>query len=139
MSKAQEGGSRCTYLSENRLQEVIAAITVMGLHVEYRQSVPSWVYRITGRREEDQPPGLAAHWKPVFEEHPEFFRPATANPGDIALIVRRSAPDKRARPPLTEPVLKLLIDTAIEFMASSSASEWIVDGEFHQHYRSAAP
>src|SRR4051812_16559487 len=74
------------YLKENRLQSVIAAITVMGLHEEYRQSATSWVYRLTGIKSEDQSPELIQEWRNLFKQHSEFFREASANKDHFALI-----------------------------------------------------
>lgn len=59
------------YLRDGRLGDVIAAITVLGTYPFYKLSVERWAGRIGGSE------GRADHWRTVFEEHPEFFRPAS--------------------------------------------------------------
>jgi hypothetical protein len=57
------------YLAANdRLADVIAAIQVMGTYKFYKLDFDTWADRICGDRTE------AAHWREVFEQHPEFFR-----------------------------------------------------------------
>jgi hypothetical protein len=50
------GNPKYRYLQDNRLQRVIAALTVLGPSHEYRQSAPEWVYRLTGGKSADQTP-----------------------------------------------------------------------------------
>ena len=102
------------YLRPNRLSHVIAAITVMGLHQEYKQSVSDWVYRLTGIVEDKQTDELKTHWRNIFKQHPEFFRESTTDEDNFSLILRRAL-GKRAgvREPLTDTQTKLLIDASI--------------------------
>lgn len=102
------------YLRPNRLSHVIAAITVMGLHQEYKQSVSEWVYRLTGIDEDQQPVELKTHWRNIFKQHPEFFRESTSGDDKFSLILRRAL-DKRdgVRGALTDIQAKLLIDASI--------------------------
>jgi hypothetical protein len=76
---------RDPYLKERRLPEVIAAITAMAVYPFYKQSAAEWANRISGSEE------CADHWRMVFEEHPEFFRPA-ASSDDFSLVWRRQLP-----------------------------------------------
>lgn len=112
---AQSGGNpNYRYLQENRLQRVIAAITVLGLSHEYRRSAPEWVYRLTGSRAADQTLEQTQAWRDVFVEHPEFFRQSTTNRDNFSLILRRVVDkDEGFRPPVSQELLKMLIDTAI--------------------------
>jgi hypothetical protein len=57
-----------TYLKENRLPEVIAAVTAMGLYRYYKLSFQDWAERIANA------PHNGEHWGQLFAEHPEFFR-----------------------------------------------------------------
>jgi hypothetical protein len=57
------------YLSDpERLADVIAAIQAMSTYKFYKLDFAVWADRIVGDDTK------AAHWKSVFEEHPEFFR-----------------------------------------------------------------
>lgn len=70
------------YLTDGRLGDVIAAITVLGTYPFYKLTAARWSYRIGSS--EDR----ADHWRQVFQEHPEFFRPASG--GDkFSLVWRR--------------------------------------------------
>ena len=59
------------YLKDGRLGDVIAAITVLGTYPFYKLTVERWAGRISGSEKR------AEHWRLVFKEHPEFFRPAS--------------------------------------------------------------
>jgi hypothetical protein len=63
---------------------------------------------------------MLREWAEVFIQHNELFRGSSARPGQFSLIARRAVDrvsgtldDHADRPPLTEAVLKLLIETAI--------------------------
>ena len=108
------------YLNAGRLQRVIAAVTAMGLSRQYRRSLSQWVYRARGVEPEVQTEKMLREWAEVFVQHNELFRASSAHPGHFSLIARRSVEkvsgptdDDRVRPPVTEAVLKLLIETAI--------------------------
>ena len=51
-----------------RLADVISAIQAMGTYKFYALTFEKWAERIAGDR------AAAAHWREVFEQHPEFFR-----------------------------------------------------------------
>ena len=53
---------------DERLSDVVAAIQAMGTYKYYKLDFAAWSRRISG---DDT---LSAHWRTVFEEHPEFFR-----------------------------------------------------------------
>lgn len=73
------------YLSDGRLGDVIAAITVLGTYKFYKLDVARWAGRITGSECETK------KWETIFREHPEFFR--TASDGKkISLVWRRQFP-----------------------------------------------
>jgi len=73
------------YLKENRLSDVIAAITTLGTYKFYKLDFKGWSDRICGREER------AGHWKAVFQEHPEFFR-VDQGGGKASLVWRRQLP-----------------------------------------------
>ena len=78
------------YLETSRLQRVIAAITVMGLHQEYKQDARHWVYRLTGVKANEQDPTFTQEWRNVFTQHNEFFRQSNTDPDHFSLILRRA-------------------------------------------------
>lgn len=73
------------YLSDSRLSDVIAAITVLGTYKFYKLEVSRWTDRITGSCEG------ADRWRTVFAEHPEFFR-STSEGDKVSLVWRRQFP-----------------------------------------------
>jgi hypothetical protein len=108
------------YMNEGRLQRVTASITAMGLSRRHSRSLSEWVSRATGVRPEVQTEQMLREWAEVFIQHNELFRGSSARPGQFSLIARRAVDrvsgtldDHADRPPLTEAVLKLLIETAI--------------------------
>lgn len=108
------GNRHYRYLQENRLQRVIAAITVLGLSHEYRRPARDWVYRLTGVRPDEQTAEETQVWRDVFVEHTEFFRESTTNRDNFSLILRRVVDKNEGqRPPINEEIMKMLIYTAI--------------------------
>jgi hypothetical protein len=129
------------YLKPNRLNDVVAALQMMGLNNRYRLAPEDWAERISGDRMK------ADYWSDVFADHPEFFRKATENLGHYALVVRRALPrrydpkrartltyeeysrlpqegkDELSRPPVSEVQLKLLLDTAINLHKNAIDAE----------------
>jgi hypothetical protein len=124
--------SASPYMKPDRLADLMAAIQTMAFHGRYRRSSADWAALISGDT------GKESHWKAVFDEHPEFFRPSAANPGEYALVWRRArsnqyhrkmgrilelaeidglSPEQRnrylSRPPVPEAEVKTLLDTAI--------------------------
>lgn len=73
------------YLKPQRLPDVIAAITALGTYKFYKLDVEKWADRITGSEEN------AAHWRTLFQEHPEFFRYASDR-RKVSLVLRRQFP-----------------------------------------------
>ncbi|USI75532.1 MULTISPECIES: N-carbamoyl-L-amino acid amidohydrolase [unclassified Sphingopyxis] len=73
------------YLSDGRLNDVIAAITVLGTYKFYKLSTEKWAARISGSTNEVE------KWRIVFREHPEFFR-AASEADKISLVWRRQFP-----------------------------------------------
>ena len=80
------------YLKHNRLADVVAAIQFMSLNVRSSQSCEKWADGISGDKTR------AAHWRTVFQDHPEFFRPSPDYPDHYALIWRRASPRLFYRP-----------------------------------------
>jgi hypothetical protein len=140
----ENGGSHhnaTPYLKPNRLNDVVAALQMMGLNNRYRLPPEEWAERISGDRLK------ADYWSGIFGDHPEFFRKATENPGHYALVVRRALPrrydpkqartltyqefselpqpqkDTLSRPPVSEVQLKLLLDTAINLHKNAIDAE----------------
>ncbi|MBL0655758.1 hypothetical protein JD524_14165 [Aeromonas caviae] len=60
--------SKSPYLKAQRLEDVIAAIQVMGKYAYYKLTPEKWADRIAGDATQ------STHWQMVFTEHPEFFR-----------------------------------------------------------------
>lgn len=73
------------YLKENRLADVLAAITALGTYKFYKLDIDGWAGRITGSKDN------AKHWRTVFLEHPEFFR-LTLDQKKASLVWRRQFP-----------------------------------------------
>lgn len=117
-------------VTPDRLADVIAAIQAMGVYKFHLRRFDAWAQAISG----DVSKG--AHWKKVFEEHPEFFRLDTERER-ASLVWRRQLPKrfdvdserqlseaefvslppqerKRvSRAPLSPSDIKTLVDTAI--------------------------
>ena len=131
------------YLKENRLGDVIAAITTLGLYKFYKISFVGWADRITGSKED------VDRWRSVFEDHPEFFR---INPErdkaslvwrrqlprlydvdlgesvDPAMSAEEKAKRRLSRNPLTPSEVSALVSLAVEMheraLEQSKASRW---------------
>lgn len=73
------------YLKDNRLSDVIAAITALGTYKFYKLDVARWTERITGKQDDGD------RWRLVFTEHPEFFR-RTSEGDKVSLVWRRQFP-----------------------------------------------
>lgn len=73
------------YLEENRLADVIAAITALSTYKFYKLDFEKWSHRIAGVSEDPK------HWETVFREHPEFFR-INSGDGKASLVWRRQYP-----------------------------------------------
>jgi hypothetical protein len=59
------------YLNDDqRLGDVIPSIQALGTYPYYKLDFKGWADRITGDGSDSE----AAHWRKVFEQHPEFFR-----------------------------------------------------------------
>ncbi|EJB8417933.1 TPA: hypothetical protein RQJ88_004449 [Vibrio vulnificus] len=126
--------SNSPYLKAQRLEDVIAAIQVMGKYGYYKLSPEKWADRISGDINQSE------HWKLVFSEHPEFFRYDSARE-KVSLAWRRnyrkrynvdsqaeisfeefsSLDDKQkarvSRLPLTGDEVAILVNTAINLHA----------------------
>ncbi len=98
------------YLKENRIQDIIGVLQIMGSSRKYKMSVNDWVEKI-----ENQP--LSADtWDIVFKEHPEFFR--ENNKGLFSLMWRKGLPhmnNRSTRQTLSADQISSLMDTAIRF------------------------
>ena len=117
---------------EAGIADVLAAIQTMAIYSKYRRSAEEWARLISGHKTN------AAHWKELFDDHREFFRPPEAYPGNYALVWRRAADDQfhtglkkelspaeidllpekeqrryLTRPPVPEAHIKTLVDAAI--------------------------
>jgi hypothetical protein len=128
----QRKTSNSPYLHPGRLPDLLAAIQSMALHERYRRSAADWADLRSGDKNK------ASHWKAVFEQHPEFFRPSINYPGDFALVWRRAGNNRYhrrlgrvldreeydalteedrkrfiSRAPVPEGQIKTLLDTAI--------------------------
>ena len=55
------------YLKPNRLNDVVAALQMMGLNNRYRLAPEDWAERISGDRMK------ADYWSGIFADHPESF------------------------------------------------------------------
>ncbi|MBO6540316.1 MAG: hypothetical protein JJ969_13085 [Rhizobiaceae bacterium] len=72
-------------MKDERLADVIAAITALGTYKFYKLDFTGWATRISG------PSKGALHWEQVFREHPEFFR-FDHNEKKASLVWRRQFP-----------------------------------------------
>lgn len=133
------------YLKENRLADVIAAITTLATYKFYKLDFPGWADRISGSE------NRAAHWEQVFREHPEFFRISSAD-NKASLVWRRQYPrtynvdtgveeakpegqkyldgERYSRRPLEPTEITALISTAVNLHSraveqSNSARWWL--------------
>ncbi len=68
--------------NEKRLADVIAAIQTLATYKFYQLTFAQWADRITDDLAQ------AAHWKQVFEQHPEFFR-LDSTREKVSLVWRR--------------------------------------------------
>lgn len=74
-------------VNSGRLGEVVAAIQAMAVYSYHMRSFEHWAVSISGDE------SRAAHWRKVFEEHPEFFRLDTTR--QLASLVWRRQQPKR--------------------------------------------
>jgi hypothetical protein len=90
------GRTKSPYLKDGRLGDVLAAIQIMGVSDWYRRKLEVWTILLSGDADQEAHPERFAqrmgHWRTVFQEHPEFFRPSGAVPGAYALGIRRGLP-----------------------------------------------
>jgi len=130
-----------SYLDNNRLADVIAAIQVMGTYKFYKLSFDDWSDRISGKATSGD------HWKTIFMDHPEFFR-LDGNREKASLVWRRQYPrrfhvdlerkitqeeydelrqeerqNRLSRIPLISDDIKALIGTAINLHARALEEE----------------
>lgn len=104
-----------SYLTTQRLSDVLALIQVLGLDEEYRHSEEELRDQLQGT------PGSANSWTSVAAQHPEFFRVRGEAEGAsdkhhrVSLLARHARPKSAAgvREIPIEFVLKLL-DVAID-------------------------
>jgi len=74
------------YLNEpGRLGDVIAGIQAMATYKFYKLTFEGWADRISADKQR------AAHWRHVFEQHPEFFR-LDSEREKASLVWRRQYP-----------------------------------------------
>ena len=133
------------YLKDNRLSEVIAAVTAMGLYRYYKLSYQDWAERIANA------PNKGEHWGQLFAEHPEFFRidqerkkaslvwrrqnPKCYDPQQSKLMTKQEvealAVDERrslSRSPLAASEITALISIAVNLhdraLEQSKANDW---------------
>jgi hypothetical protein len=132
------------YLKPNRLGDVLAAIQTMAVYQRYRVSCETWAFKISGDKKK------AGYWKAVFNDHPEFFRPAPARPNNYSLVWRQASPrrynpktqavvteeqyaamsdlekKKLSRQPISESQIKTLTDIALNLHSKEleSVRDW---------------
>ena len=100
------------YLKPSRLQDVVAALQLLGSYKKYKLSPKDWEPVLENR------PSSAESWKTIFDEHPEFFR--TNDKALVSLMWRRAMPhDQDSREPLNQEQLSTLITAALEFHAKA--------------------
>src|SRR4051812_43041992 len=78
--------SNASYLKPNRLADVVAAIQFMAENGRSSLSCKEWAHNISGKDSKE------SHWRTVFHEHSEFFRPSPDEVDHYALIWRRALP-----------------------------------------------
>jgi hypothetical protein len=95
------------YLTEHRLQDVLAALQFLATYDDYDLTDDDFRKRIGAA------PKSAKCWSEVFADHPEFFRQSEFE-GDYSLILRRAKVKdaKGIRPPLSSTELFILFETA---------------------------
>jgi hypothetical protein len=127
--------SNAFYLRPNRLADVVAAIQFMAVNGRSSLSCKQWAQNISGDDSKE------SHWRTIFQEHAEFFRPSPDDVDHYALIWRRAlprrffrhegrmltqaefqalTPDEKkwvSRPPVPETQIKTLIDIAVTLHA----------------------
>jgi hypothetical protein len=135
------------YLKDNRLADVISAITTLGTYKFYKMDFAGWSDRITGTTTN------AEYWKSVFTEHPEFFRlnstgdraslvwrrqkPKTFNVDTLSEILPKDVKNlnpqealRYSRTPLAASEVASLIDTAIRLheaaLSRQESNRWLV-------------
>ena len=103
-----------SYLKTNRLQDIIAALQIMGSCDNYKMSIEKWNDIIDNKPLSDQ------SWEAVFKEHPEFFR--ENGKGLYSLMWRKGMPYKDkgdSREPLVAAQITALMETALQFHAKA--------------------
>ncbi len=102
------------YLSEGRLQEVLALIQILGFGAK-RSLTPQRICIILQYVTINQAPSAErmAHWVRVSGAHPEFFRVSGTTPS-ISLCARFAAGRDRETRTLTPEVVERLMQTAID-------------------------
>ena len=135
------------YLEEDRLANVISAITALGTYKFYKMDFAGWSDRISGSSEK------GSHWETVFRAHPEFFR--INSTGERASLVWRRQKSKTfnvdtlseilpkdikglsqeqaqrfSRTPLAASEISALIDTAIRLheaaLSRQESRRWLI-------------
>jgi hypothetical protein len=107
---------RNPYLKTSRLQDVVAALQLLGSYKKYKLSAEGWEPVLENR------PLSADSWMTIFGEHPEFFR--TNDKALVSLMWRRAMPhDNDSREPLSQEQLSTLITAALEFHAKALEQE----------------
>ena len=109
------------YLKDYRLQDVIAALQIMGSYHRYKMSVEDWTKKI-----ENKPLSVAESesWRDVFKAHPEFFRENEEHL--FSLMWRKGMPhtaDSKTREPLSGDQIMALMDTALQFHAKAKEEQ----------------
>src|SRR5688572_4042946 len=100
------------YLRPNRLQDIVAALQIMGSYRTYKMSVEAWKEKIENN------PLSAPTWTEVFKEHPEFFRQNDL--GLFSLMWRNGMPHSEdSRVPLAGDQIMALMNTALQFHAKA--------------------
>jgi hypothetical protein len=98
---------RNPYLTEDRLQDVLAALQFLAVYPDYDLTEGDFRDSIAAE------PTSAQRWGEVFADHPEFFR-RSEHGEDYSLVLRRPKPKSDGlRPPLSSAELSMLIETAI--------------------------
>lgn len=96
------------YLEPMRLQDIVAALQIMGSYRKYKMSVEDWKEIIENN------PVSANNWKDVFEDHPEFFRKNDKNL--FSLMWRKGMPhNDDTRASLSADQISALLEAALEF------------------------
>jgi len=97
------------YLKNNRLSDVLAMIQVLALDAKTHRSEEGITLELQGE------PKSSSAWIKIGEEHPEFFRVNKQQDNQLSLVSRHvNYYSKKASPPLSPDVIKMLVQTAIE-------------------------